>query len=122
MSQSSKTLRIAFPIFPEVMSLDFIGPLDILNTLSREESSRPVEIPTVECVIIGEKLEPIKMSNGMLVTPAITFDEATKQHWDAVLVPGGQGARPWYDTNQSCRDFLVQVVPKCTYVFTGRSI
>lgn len=115
-----RSLRIAFTIFPDAMSLDFIGPLDILNTLSRDEPSRPSEIPFVECVIVGDKLEPIKMSNGMQVTPAITYDEASNQHWDAVLVPGGQGARPWYETNQRCREFLVQQVPKCTYVFTGK--
>lgn len=112
-------MRIAFTIFPDVMSLDFIGPLDILNTLSRDEPSRPPSIPMVECIIVGDVLGPIKMSNGMQVTPAITFEEASKQEWDAVLVPGGSGARPWYDTNKQCRDFLTLVVPKCTYVFTG---
>lgn len=114
-------LRIAFTIFPEAMSLDFIGPLDILSTLSRDDPSRPESIPHVECIILADSLEPVKMSNGMSVIPQLTFADGAKQSWDAVLVPGGIGARPWFESNKGCRDFLVTVVPKCRYVFTGQS-
>lgn len=114
-------LRIAITIFPEAMALDWVGPLDILNTLSKVEASKPESIPSVKIVIVGDTLTPIKQSNGMMVTPEITYETAKSQEWDAVLVPGGQGARPWYDTNKACRDFLVDVVPKCRFVFTGTS-
>ena len=112
-------LRIAITIFPEAMALDWVGPLDILNTLSRDESSKPASIPSVKITIVGDALTPIKQSNGMMITPEITFETAKVQEWDAVLVPGGQGARPWFESNKSCRDFLVEVVPKCRFVFTG---
>ena len=112
-------LRIAITIFPEAMALDWVGPLDILNTLSRDESSKPASIPSVKITIVGDALTPIKQSNGMMITPEITFETAKSQEWDAVLVPGGQGARPWFESNKSCRDFLVEVVPKCRFVFTG---
>jgi putative intracellular protease/amidase len=100
------------------MALDWVGPLDILNTLSRPET-KPPTIPPVECIIVGDSMSPIKMSNGMKVTPAMTYDVAQNQEWDAVLVPGGMGARPWIESNVRCREFLVEVVPKCRYVFTG---
>jgi putative intracellular protease/amidase len=112
-------LRIAITIFPEAMALDWVGPLDILNTLSKEEGTKPKSIPSVKIVIVGDTLTPIKQSNGMMVTPEITYETARGQEWDAVLVPGGQGARPWYESNKACRDFLVEVVPKCRFVFTG---
>lgn len=101
------------------MALDWVGPLDILNTLSRSESSKPSTIPSVECVIVGDSLTPISMSNGMKVTPKITYEVAQGRPWDAVLVPGGIGARPWFESNARCREFLVEVVPKCQFVFTG---
>lgn len=115
---SPKPLRIAFAIFPEAMALDLVGPLDILNTLSRSET-KPASVPSVECIIVGDSLTPIKMSNGMQVTPELTYEVAQGQEWDAVLVPGGTGARPWFESNARCREFLVEVVPKCRYVFTG---
>jgi len=117
----AEPLRIAIVIFPEAMALDWVGPLDILNTLSRDEGSKPQSITSVKIVIVGDTLTPIKQSNGMMVTPEITFDTAKGQEWGAVLVPGGQGARPWFESNKSCRDFLVEVVPKCRFVFTGTS-
>jgi transcriptional regulator GlxA family with amidase domain len=113
-----KPLRIAITIFPEAMALDWVGPLDILNTLSRPET-KPPTIPAVECIIVGDSISPIKMSNGMQVTPELTYEVAQNQEWDAVLVPGGMGARPWFESNARCREFLVEVVPKCRYVFTG---
>jgi putative intracellular protease/amidase len=103
------------------MALDWVGPLDILNTLSKDET-KPSAIPSVQCTLVGDEIEIIPQSNGMKVTPEITFDQALKEEWDAVLVPGGQGARPWFETNAKCRDFLVEIVPKCRYVFTGDSI
>jgi cyclohexyl-isocyanide hydratase len=114
-------LRIAITIFPEAMALDWVGPLDILNTLSRDESSKPSTIPSVKLVIVGDSLAPIRQSNGMMVTPEITFEDAKTQEWDAVLIPGGQGARPWFESNKGCRDFLMEVVPKARFVFTGIS-
>lgn len=112
-------LRIAFTIFPEAMSLDFIGPLDILSTLSRDDPSRPASIPHVECVLVADSLEAVRMSNGMDAVPQLTFDQAEKEEWDAVLVPGGVGARPWFESNRGCRGFLSAAVPKCRFVFTG---
>lgn len=62
------------------------------------------------------------MSNGMRVVPQLMYLEAKEQEWDAVLIPGGTGARPWFDSNLGCRDFLIKVVPKCRFVFTGKSL
>lgn len=114
-----KPMKIGFTIFPEAMSLDFIGPLDILSTLSRTDPDRPPNIPPVECILLGDTMDPVKMSNGMQVVPQLTFIEAGEQEWDAVLVPGGTGARPWFDSNKQCREFLIKVVPSCRFVFTG---
>ena len=117
----TQAVRIAFTLFPEAMSLDFIGPLDILSTLSRSDPDRPTSIPPVECVLVGDTLEPVKMSNGMQVVPQMTYSQASedKRGWDAVLVPGGIGARPWFESNKQTREFLTKVVPSCRFVFTG---
>lgn len=64
------------------------------------------------------------MSNGMSVVPQMTYDNAMAedQEWDVVLIPGGSGARPWFESNKGTRDFLVKVGPKCKYVLTGKSL
>ena len=66
-------------------------------------------------------MESVKMSNGMHVSPQMTYEQAGQEEWGAVLVPGGIGARPWFEGNKQAREFLSKVVPKCQYVFTGKS-
>lgn len=115
-------LNLAITLFPGVMPSDFIGPNDVLHSLSPgnlpSNSSYSITITT-----LASTLEPIELSNGIKVVANKTFAEALKDQrrrkWDAVLIPGGRGARPWEEGNKECREFLKVIVPDCKYVLTG---
>ena len=117
MSNPEHVLRIAVCIFPAALSLDFIGPHSILDVV-RPSPSRSYAI---QLVILGDSPEPIRLSGGVMMAPEMTYDAAQEpgQQWDAVLVPGGSGARPWHEGNKRCVEFLKAVVPTCEYVMTG---
>lgn len=124
MPASDKTpnhFRIGVAVFPNAQPLDFIGPLDVLNSISPDRATTSGHDFSIQSVLLAATMDPVVLNGGMAVVPQMTYDEARKEHWDAVLVPGGRGARPWEDSNKPTRDFLVEVVPKCQYVLTGGS-
>lgn len=95
-------LRIAYVLFPAFTSLDVFGPLQALNLLS---ITHPMEL-----ALLSTDLQPVSIdrtiingtNSGTLATsaspnfaqfviPTHTFD--TSPEVDAILVPGGSGAR-----------------------------
>ena len=118
-SLGMSTLRVAIPIFPLVLPLDFVGPLDVFNTIVPEKAAAKGLSFAIKSTIVAQTLDPVHGAAGLKFVPDMTFDAAEEEQWDAVLVPGGSGARPWLDSNKPVREFLVKMVPKCKIVFTG---
>ena len=71
------------------------------------------------CTIAAETMDPVPCSGGLNVVPDMTLDQAEGQKWDAILLPGGAGARPWLGENTSVQEFLKRKVPETEYVWTG---
>jgi transcriptional regulator GlxA family with amidase domain len=120
--KTPKHFRFAVTVFHNAQPLDFIGPLDVLNSLSPDHHTVPSGYDfSFETVLLAATMEPVTLNGGMAIVPHMTYEQARKEHWDGVLVPGGKGARPGVETNQATIDFLEFVVPKCQYVLTGES-
>jgi transcriptional regulator GlxA family with amidase domain len=81
-------------IFDEVEVLDFAGPFEVFSRTRlsggtearRSEESAPFEVFTV-----ARRLDPVRATGGLLVTPAHSFDSVPRL--DLVVVPGGFGTR-----------------------------
>lgn len=124
MSSSVKTpkhFRLAIAIFHEAQPLDFIGPVDVFNSLSPDRPRTPETDFSIQTVLLATTMDPVTLDGGMAVMPQMTYDQARREHWDGVLVPGGSGAQPWVESNRAAKDFLAEVVPRCQYVLTGAS-
>lgn len=132
-------LRLAVIIFPNAFPTDFIGPLDILNTLRPDQSAANAHGVSIKTTILAETAEPVVLTGGMRVVPDMTFEQALSvrnghgegepgegdgpdRGWDAVLVPGGGGARPHLESNRAARDFLREIVPSLNVLLTGESL
>lgn len=115
-------LRLGVIIFPQVLGLDYLGPLDVLRSLSPERlaSANPDSTFSIKCVVLADTIGPVTMSGGLKVVPDMTFAQAKQEKWDAILIPGGQGSRPWVETNHAAQDFIRTVDPNCKYVLTGK--
>ena len=115
-------LRLAVVLFPNAFPLDFVGPLDILGTLRPEKHDPPLSC-SITTILLSHSLDPLPTSAGWDIVPQMTYEtalsEKEKGKWDGVLVPGGQGARPWAEGNEAARGFLEAVVKDCKVVLTG---
>lgn len=112
-------LKVGVVLFEDAFPLDFIGPLDILNTLKPDSDASTASDVSIDSTILAASLDPLRVWGGMKVVPDRTFDEAAAEEWDAVLVPGGRGARPWLESNSGAQAFLKEVVPRTKVVLTG---
>ena len=115
-------LRLAVVLFPNAFPLDFVGPLDILGTLRAEKHDPPLSC-SITTTLLSHSLDALPTSAGWDIVPQMTYEtalsEKEKGKWDGVLVPGGQGARPWAEGNEAARGFLEAVVKDCKVVLTG---
>lgn len=76
---------IGIVIFPGVVELDFVGPLQVLQGWKRREDGK-----TPHCILIGSEPE-IRCEGTTIVRPQHTFDNCPAI--DTLLVPGGPGTR-----------------------------
>lgn len=118
-------LKIGIVLFPNAFPLDFIGPLDILNTLLPSKNTADPLGVSITPVLLSHSLDPLPTSGGWSIVPHMTFTQAiegeTRGGWDGILVPGGQGARPWAEENIPAQEFIKAVVDQCKVVMTGKS-
>ena len=79
-AQSSERERpnVAILIFNGVQPIDFAGPFEVFGQLNLNN-----------VFTIGENLEPITTSMGMIVTPNYSFDNSPVP--DVIVIPGGGG-------------------------------
>jgi hypothetical protein len=89
-AEKEKTLMasrdIAVVIHDGVQALDVAGPLDVFAAangfLPEDERYR--------CLLVAGDTAPVRSSNGMWMTPDLSFEEASRR-FDTVLVAGGPG-------------------------------
>ena len=77
---------VAMIIFPGVQALDVSGPLDVFA----EANAFIADGDGYSVALIGPERQPFRASNGMLLVPDVTYEEA-EPGFDMVLVAGGPG-------------------------------
>ena len=75
---------VALAIFPGVQALDVAGPLDVFS----EANAFVPPGAGYALTLIGPVRGPFRASNGMLMAPDTTFDDAERR-FDRLLVAGG---------------------------------
>ena len=75
---------VALIVHEGVQALDVAGPLDVFA----EANGFLVEGVGYDCVLIATSSQPIRASNGMVLTPHLTLEQAARR-FDIVLVAGG---------------------------------
>lgn len=77
------TFTVAITIHEGVQALDVAGPIDVFN-----EANRYVKPDKqYQTILVGETLDPIRSSSGMLLIADLTFSQAL-QSFDLLLVAG----------------------------------
>ena len=102
-------------LYPDVASLDFVGPYEVFD-ISK------YLLKTGRVVTIAETMEPIICSNGMEIKPQYTFDTAPAL--DVLLVPGANNLAAALASDKAI-DWVQRVAQKATFttaVCTGSLI
>ncbi|ORX41210.1 class I glutamine amidotransferase-like protein [Kockovaella imperatae] len=118
MSSQPRIIRVVLPLFPYSQPLDWCGPHAVFSST---DPSRPASrnLPFNMIVkIASETMDPVMNAGGLRVVPDMTLEEAESETWDAILLPGGGGARPWLKENDRVQEFLKNKVPEVEYVWT----
>ena len=74
-----------FLLFPDMEELDLVGPWEMISMWSQYEDGPE------KCLMIAETEELVQCSNGMIIKPHVSFNNAPQV--DYLLVPGGSGTR-----------------------------
>lgn len=98
---------IGILIFDDAEELDFVGPWEVLTSVTRHL------FPDDRVVLIAEEQRAIRCAKGMRVLPDTDFAGAPAL--DVVLVPGGQGTRREV-SNPNLIDWLRRVGERCEWV------
>lgn len=101
-------MHIGFLVFPDIQQLDLVGPYEVFASL-----------PGVSVSLIWKDTAPLRSSNGLWLTPTVTFD--TCPPLDLICVPGGAGVNPLL-TDETVLQFVRSAARPCrlvTSVCTG---
>jgi putative intracellular protease/amidase len=144
-------MSIKSPVFPEskkigILVFNNFEPLDVwgfveafaisrfIGTAYENTSPCPFEITLIAnevfSKISSEKPQPIKSYNGPSVAPDIFRDQALKQKFDLLMIPGGMGVRNLLqhsnlvevDSLKAWVQAMDKQVPIITSVCTGAAI
>lgn len=81
---------IGCPIYPQVMSLDAIGPMQVFASANTdlERQGRP---PSYQIHLLADVQGPVKCSGGFSLVADRALDQTDPCIFDTILVPGGPG-------------------------------
>ncbi|WP_312201755.1 GlxA family transcriptional regulator [Stutzerimonas balearica] len=82
--------KIACLVFPEVMSLDVTGPVQVFAS-ANVELQRQGRAAVYQPLLLGESLEPVASSCGIRLGVDACWHDLAPAELDTLLVPGGQG-------------------------------
>jgi transcriptional regulator GlxA family with amidase domain len=112
--------NIVFVVYPEVQSLDFIGPLEVFAAAQTLIEATGRSEPGYRITVAGLDDAPIVTSSGVRVVPAISLADAPAPI-DTLVVPGGAGSAG-VSAEEALLDWLRAVAPstrRVTSVCTG---
>lgn len=95
-------LRIGMLLFPDVTSLDLLGPYEILARAS-----------DCKVQLVWKTTEPVTGDTGLKLIPDVSFSDAPQ--FDVLMVPGGPGQVALMDDEEVLR-FLQRQAPGAKYV------
>lgn len=96
------SIRIGFLLFPNLLQLDFTGPYGILAAG-----------PDVTIHTIWKDTQPIRSSDGLVLTPDTRFTDCPPT--DIFCVPGGSGIQPLFADGE-VHEFLRAQAKTCRYL------
>ncbi|MGF6551972.1 DJ-1/PfpI family protein [Paraburkholderia youngii] len=96
------SLQIGFLVFPKVQQLDLTGPHDVLAS-----------VPGATMHLVWKTREPVVSSNGLVLTPSVTFESCPPL--DVICVPGGSGVTALLQDEQTI-DFVRRQAASARYV------
>lgn len=82
--------HIACLLFPDVMSLDVCGPLQVFAS-ANAELQRQGRAPAYRLWLLGEARGPVPTSAGFELLAQAAWSEQAASRFDTLLIPGGQG-------------------------------
>jgi transcriptional regulator GlxA family with amidase domain len=102
-------VNFGFILFSDLEELDLVGPWEMV-AMWRRYADGPEK-----CLMIAETGEPVRCSNGMVIQPHISFNDAPQL--DYLLIPGGFGTRQQED-NQPLIDFVSAQAKNCRAILS----
>ncbi|MEX3957587.1 DJ-1/PfpI family protein [Trinickia sp. EG282A] len=95
-------LQIGFLVFPRVQQLDLTGPHEVFASL-----------PDATVHLIWKTLEPVVSSNGLVLTPNMTYGDCPPL--DVICIPGGSGVTPLLEDRDTI-EFVRKQAESARYV------
>ena len=102
-------MNFGFLLFPDLEELDLVGPWEMVAMWSQYADGPE------KCLMIAETREPVRCSNGMIIQPHLSFDDAPQL--DYLLIPGGFGTRQQVH-NQRLIDFVAEQARSCKAILS----
>jgi len=98
-----------FLLFPDLEELDLVGPWEMVAMWGQYADGPE------KCLMIADTKAPVRCSNGMIIQPHVSFDEAPRL--DYLLIPGGFGTRQQVD-DQRLIDFVSGQAQNCKAILS----
>ena len=98
-----------FLLFPDLEELDLVGPWEMISMWSQYADGPE------KCLMIAETDELVHCSNGMIIKPHVSFNNAPQL--DYLLVPGGFGTRTQVE-NERLITFVAKQAINCKAVLS----
>jgi cyclohexyl-isocyanide hydratase len=95
-------LKIGMLLFPDLTTLDFVGPYDVF-----------VKAPCFEVLLLGESTDVIRAEGGLLLKPSVSLQDCPQL--DILFVPGGKGINELL-TNSNVISFLQEQAKNAKYI------
>ena len=102
-------MNFGFLLFPDLEELDLVGPWEMVAMWSQYANGPE------KCLMIAETKEPVRCSNGMIVQPHVSFNDAPQL--DYLLIPGGFGTRNQVE-NQKLISFVSEQAKNCKAILS----
>jgi len=84
--------RIVMLAFPQIQSLDLVGPLEVFDEARRVLEATRSRARTYSVEVVAESMEPFQSSSGLTLTPDRSMRQV-RGAIDTLVIVGGDGAR-----------------------------